>query len=133
VNTLKPLLICAVLAGIGYGVYVRINNGHDTPPPGVAEGWSSGPQVQLGDTTSAPGPAAWPGSSAGASAAPPFAPPPGAGSTPGAEAPQFQTSPPPHTMAADAGGLAILAARRRKLAAHRRLITKDKCRAILLA
>lgn len=103
-NTLKPLLICAVLAGIGYGVYVRINNGHDTPPPGVAEGWSSGPQVQLGDTTSAPGPAAWPGSSAGASAAPPFAPPPGAGSTPGAEAPQFQTSPPPHTMAADAGG-----------------------------
>src|SRR5438132_96 len=31
VNTLKPLLIVAVLAGIGYGVYVRINSGNDAP------------------------------------------------------------------------------------------------------
>ena len=33
VNSLKPLLIVAVLAGIGYGVYVRINSGSDAPPP----------------------------------------------------------------------------------------------------
>ena len=45
-NTLRPLLIVAVLAGIGYGVYVRINGGNDAPPPEVGEGWDSATSVQ---------------------------------------------------------------------------------------
>jgi LysM repeat protein len=49
VNTLKPLLIVAVLAGIGYGVYVRINNGSDAPPPDGAKDWDTAPQVQMPD------------------------------------------------------------------------------------
>ena len=39
-NTLKPLLLIAVLAAVGYGVYHRINSGPETPPPGVADGWA---------------------------------------------------------------------------------------------
>jgi LysM repeat protein len=63
VNTLKPLLIVAVLAGVGYGVYVRINSGNDAPPPGVAAGWdAAAPTVQLPGT---PAPA-------GSGIAPPF-------------------------------------------------------------
>ena len=58
VNTLKPLLVVAVLAGIGYGVYVRINSGHNAPPPGVAEGWETAPKVQLPDSAQ-PGGVAW--------------------------------------------------------------------------
>ncbi len=71
-NTLKPLLIVAVLAGIGYGVYVRLNAGSGAPPPPVEPGWNASPSVQLpGQTGGAPwangvpgggaalGPAAW--------------------------------------------------------------------------
>ncbi|MEX2114528.1 MAG: L,D-transpeptidase family protein [Pirellulales bacterium] len=85
-NTLKPLLICAVLAGIGYGVYVRINSGNDLPPPGAPQDWNAPPEVQLGDLgqpsalpgvpSGAAGAAPpWPGtnSAAASSAAPPFA------------------------------------------------------------
>jgi LysM repeat protein len=61
VNTLKPLLVVAVLAGIGYGVYVRINGGHNSPPPGVAEGWETAPKVQLPDGASQGGVAWVPG------------------------------------------------------------------------
>ncbi len=81
-NTLKPLLICAVLAGIGYGVYVRINSGNDLPPPGAPTDWNASPEVQIGELgePSAPpsvaGAAApsWPGNAAASSdEAPPFA------------------------------------------------------------
>ncbi|HEX3727734.1 MAG TPA: L,D-transpeptidase family protein [Pirellulales bacterium] len=85
-NTLKPLLIAAVLAGIGYGVYVRINGGNDAPPPGAPESWDSAPKVELPVNT-APSSPTWLGASGGAGAAPPFgnsrpssAPPPSSGS-----------------------------------------------------
>ena len=86
-NTLKPLLIVAVLAGIGYGVYVRLNRGANAPPPRVAEGWETGPAVQLpGQPSPAPwGPPAALGSGASApqttqptGSAPPFPPQAGA-------------------------------------------------------
>jgi len=71
VNSLKPLLTVAVLAGIGYGVYVRINSGADAPPPaGVAAGWDATPKVQLPDSGSPGTNAPWGG--AGSSVAPPF-------------------------------------------------------------
>jgi LysM repeat protein len=96
VNSLKPLLTVAVLAGIGYGVYVRINSGTDAPPPaGVAAGWDATPKVQLPDST-APGTSApWGGS--GSSAAPPFGSPLGGTAAPpaprGGEAPPFSSPP----------------------------------------
>jgi LysM repeat protein len=100
VNTLKPLLICAVLAGIGYGVYVRINSGADVPPPGAPQDWSVPPQVQLSDAGEPGAPPAWPGNAgAAAGAAPPFASSPSAApptGPAGAEAPPFAppTTPP---------------------------------------
>jgi len=47
VNTLKPLLVIAILAGIGYGAYSRINSSPATPPPGMPEGWDAAPNVQM--------------------------------------------------------------------------------------
>ncbi len=100
-NTLKPLLIVAVLAGIGYGVYVRINNGSDAPPPpGAPEGWGNA-TVQLTDS---PAPSSSPFPSTGAPTTSPFpsaAPAFGAGhglppTTPAArgnEAPPFAPTP----------------------------------------
>lgn len=113
-NTLKPLLTVAVLAGIGYGVYVRINSGNDAPPPGVAEGWDTAPKVQLPDTASPSGTPWGPGGgpSTGGSA-PPFggsrgAPPAGVPSR-ATEAPPFTNVPPAMAQsrppqAVDAGG-----------------------------
>ncbi len=101
-NTLKPLLIVAVLAGIGYGVYVRINGGNDAPPPGVAAGWDAAPKVQLPEGAAPSGAPAWPGAGGSPGAAPPFgasrgmAPP--ATASQGSEAPAFaqpSTNPPP--------------------------------------
>ncbi|HEV3138162.1 MAG TPA: L,D-transpeptidase family protein [Pirellulales bacterium] len=70
-NTLKPLLVVAVLAGIGYGVYVRINSGHNSPPPGVADGWETAPKVQMPEGASQTGVAWGPGPGpAGSSIAP---------------------------------------------------------------
>jgi hypothetical protein len=100
VNTLKPLLIVAVLAGIGYGVYVRINNGSDAPPPGAPEGWDAQPQVQLPGGTAPSGSAPWVASVAPAnpSVAPPFGGqhnlPPGAGPSHAGEAPPYNPTPP---------------------------------------
>jgi lipoprotein-anchoring transpeptidase ErfK/SrfK len=51
VNTLKPLLTVAVLAGIGYGVYIRLNTGGNGPPP-VAAGWNNTPAIQLPEQNS---------------------------------------------------------------------------------
>lgn len=71
-NTLKPLLTVAVLAGIGYGVYVRINSGNDTPPAGVATDWAA-PKVQLGDPAAPGGNGPWsPNGPSGPPIAPPF-------------------------------------------------------------
>jgi lipoprotein-anchoring transpeptidase ErfK/SrfK len=70
VNTLKPLLIVAVLAGVGYGVYIRLNRGAGAPPPSVAEGWDTTPSVELPNQASA---APW--GPSGAPTAAPTAPP----------------------------------------------------------
>ncbi len=88
-NTLKPLLICAVLAGIGYGVYVRINSGNDVPPPGAPQDWNAPPEVQLGDLGE---PSASPSAARGAAgAAPPW---PGGAESSNKEAPPFGAAPP---------------------------------------
>ena len=84
VNTLKPLLTVAVLAGIGYGVYIRLNTGNNGPPP-VAAGWNNSPAIQLPDATSM---TPWTPDGAGGSAVP--ASPPGTVVVPGGmEAPPF--------------------------------------------
>lgn len=73
-NTLKPLLIVAIVGGIGYGVWGRLHRKPDVLPPGVADGWDATPKVQLGDAGTnwtAPGP--------GSPAAPPAASGPSAG------------------------------------------------------
>jgi hypothetical protein len=97
VNTLKPLLTVAVLAGIGYGVYVRINSGTDAPPAGVAAGWDAAPKVQLGETMgSSVGGSPW-GGAGGSPVAPPFGPPRGAPvaqDSRGPEAPPFNGAAP---------------------------------------
>ena len=48
-NLLKNLLIIAVLAAVGYGVYVSLarNNVDPGQPPGVAEGWPAVPKVEM--------------------------------------------------------------------------------------
>ena len=99
-NSLKPLLTVAVLAGIGYGVYVRINSGADAPPPaGVAAGWDATPKVQLPDSGSAAPATPWGGvgGGSGSSVAPPFGGPLGTASSPpvarGNEAPPFNAPP----------------------------------------
>ncbi len=88
-NSLKNLLIIAILGAVGYGVYVSLarNNADNGQPPGVAEGWPSVPKVELpsANTTTPPGGSlainVTPGSPAGAGVplpggmAPPLAPP----------------------------------------------------------
>lgn len=107
-NSLKPLLTVAVLAGIGYGAYVRINRDAGAPPPaGVAAGWDTTPKVQMPDVAMSGG-AAVPWSGGGAQSAPPIAPSfgPGSGmpsvSTPprGSEAPAFPGAAAPSPAAA---------------------------------
>jgi hypothetical protein len=58
VNFLKNLLIIAVLAAVGYGVYVSLarNNADSSPPPGVADGWPTVPKVELPSTKASPSP-----------------------------------------------------------------------------
>ena len=48
-NFLKNLMIIAVLAAVGYGVYVSLarNNADPGQPPGVAEGWPAVPKVEM--------------------------------------------------------------------------------------
>ena len=89
-NSLKNLVILAVLAAAGYGIYVSLtrNNVDPDQPPGVAEGWPAGPKVELpsGKPSPPPGgplalggtavrPAAGPGAGFGETV-PPFVPPP---------------------------------------------------------
>lgn len=90
-NTLKPLMIVAVLAGIGYGVYVRLNRGNNAPPP-VAEGWDSAPSVQMPDQTSD---APWSQPATGEPGSPPAQMPPGAAAAApaGGQAPPFGQQP----------------------------------------
>ncbi|MDD4270260.1 MAG: LysM peptidoglycan-binding domain-containing protein [Pirellulaceae bacterium] len=42
-NSLKTMLLVAILASVAYGVYVTINGPAATPPPGAPEDWQSGP------------------------------------------------------------------------------------------
>jgi len=48
VNALKPLVVLAILGGIGYGVYHRLNGKPESTPPGAPKEWDA-PKVQLGD------------------------------------------------------------------------------------
>ncbi len=58
-NSLKNLLIIAVLGAVGYGMYVSLarTNADNNQPPGVAEGWPTVPKVELpsANTTLPPG------------------------------------------------------------------------------
>jgi lipoprotein-anchoring transpeptidase ErfK/SrfK len=93
-NTLKPLLIVAVLAGVGYGVYIRLNRGADAPPPPVAAGWDAAPAVEIpGEASAAPwGPTGAPQvGSAPPAQQPPMAAAPSA-AAPTSEAPPYQAS-----------------------------------------
>jgi hypothetical protein len=53
-NSLKNLLVIAVLGAVGYGIYVSLarNNADNGQPPGVAEGWPTVPKVELPSTNS---------------------------------------------------------------------------------
>jgi hypothetical protein len=56
-NLLKNLVIIAVLAAVGYGVYVSLarNNAEVAQPPAdVAEKWSTGPKVELPGVPTSP-------------------------------------------------------------------------------
>lgn len=55
-NALKPLLVVAVLGGIGYGVYSKINSGSDEPPAGATDGWDAPPDIQVGESSARPEP-----------------------------------------------------------------------------
>jgi hypothetical protein len=57
-NSVKNLLIIAVLAAVGYGVYISLvrNNAEPSPPPGVADGWPTVPKVELPSTKASPPP-----------------------------------------------------------------------------
>ena len=46
-NSLKTMLIVVVLAVIAGAVYVSINNPEPVPPPGIAEGWSGPPNIEM--------------------------------------------------------------------------------------
>jgi lipoprotein-anchoring transpeptidase ErfK/SrfK len=93
VNTLKPLLIAAVLAGIGYGVYVRINRGNDAPPPGAPESWDAAPKVELPPTTATAGAPSWSGPGG---VAPPFSNSPAATMPPSPSTSATVESAPPY-------------------------------------
>jgi LysM repeat protein len=91
VNTLKPLLIVAVLAGIGYGVYVRINSGGGAPPPGAPKDWEAPPEVQLGNAST---PGGIPPVPSDLGAADGMAPPFGSPAAPVSVAPNAHEAPP---------------------------------------
>lgn len=68
-NSLKPLLIVAIVGGIGYGVWGRLSRKPDVMPPGARDGWDAAPKVQLGEqgtnwsTPAGPAAAGGPGAS----------------------------------------------------------------------
>ncbi len=84
-NTLKPLLIIAIISGVGYGVWNRLNRKPDVPPPGVAEGWDTAPKIDTGtdwNNGPPPGPA-----TSGSTAPPAGMPAPIGSSTASSDAP----------------------------------------------
>ena len=100
-NTLKPLLIFAVLVGVCYGIYSRINHKSDNAPPEAAGGWEGSPMVEKGDVAGGPGALSMAGigsshSADGGHAAPLMAIPGGSGSDPNAHSydPRGQNMPP---------------------------------------
>jgi LysM repeat protein len=55
VNAIRPVLLLIVLGGIGYAVYARLNAKPDAPPPGIAENWNDGLQIEMpGESAAAP-------------------------------------------------------------------------------
>lgn len=90
-NTLKPLLFIAILAGIGYGVYSRLNNEPESPPPDASSGWEAGAQVQMpGEGSDGAPPWASPAGQSPAGVAGTLSPPPGV-STPASSPPSFSS------------------------------------------
>ncbi len=65
-NTLKPLLIVAIVGGIGYGAWSRLNR-----KPDNLQGWDSTPTVQLSDPNTNWSPGATPAAPAAGAEAPP--------------------------------------------------------------
>jgi hypothetical protein len=51
VNSLKPVLIVAIVAGVGYGVWSRLNRRPEAPLPALEGGWDSTPNVSLGNSS----------------------------------------------------------------------------------
>jgi LysM repeat protein len=48
-ESLKPILLCVVLAGVGYGVYIALNHAPPPEPPLTsAPEWGKGPSVETG-------------------------------------------------------------------------------------
>ncbi len=52
-NSVKNLMIIAVLGAVGYGVYVSLsrNNVDPAQPPGVTDGWPGEPKTDLSGTS----------------------------------------------------------------------------------
>jgi hypothetical protein len=57
-NSLKNVVILAILGAVGYGVYVSLarNNADNGQPPSGAEGWPTAPKVELPSATATPPP-----------------------------------------------------------------------------
>lgn len=105
-NTLRTILIFAVLGAVGYGVYATLNRKPiPAPPEAIPEDWDKGPQVSINNdgpsgpdllggspmSNVGPGSAAPPATVPTGDEAPPFAPPPG--NTDAALAPPYTPSP----------------------------------------
>ena len=81
-NSLKTMLIVVVLAVIAGAVYVSINNPEPVPPPGIAEGWSGPPNIEMPNAATSgfpfdsagSGPATESSGTGPGGLAPPFAP-----------------------------------------------------------
>jgi lipoprotein-anchoring transpeptidase ErfK/SrfK len=104
VNTLRSIVMLAILGAVGFGVYATLNRRPiPDPPEGLPEGWDSNPAVQLGDASgpprldglgaSLPGASEMPGAAPRyPSTSPAFVPPPSPMAQAASEAPAF--SPP---------------------------------------
>jgi LysM repeat protein len=91
VNSLKPLILLAILGGVGYGVYRSLNRGPDEPPPGTDTSVTAAPEIKLGDPT------ALTAKDAGSKSTGPNL----LQATPGGAAPPFQAAEPSPGAAAD--------------------------------
>ena len=85
-NSMKPLIIVAILAAIGVGLYIKINSLPEPQPPKDFSGsWGSPPAIDMGQLGSSGMPQMGDGSAASGSAAPSYA-------APGGSAPAYAPS-----------------------------------------